>query len=103
MSRVDRPTVLSCLTDDVEWRIVTAGERMHGRAEFEQNIGAPPDVESVRIEITRMTEEGNVVVAEGTVRLSRKDSGSTTFQFCDVFEFENAKVKRLTTFTAEVR
>ena len=103
MGRVDRAAVLSCLRDDVEWRIVTQGERVRGKAEFEQNIGTPPGVESVRIDITRMTEENSVVVAEGFVRMAKKDGGSTTFQFCDVFELEDGKVRRLTTFSAETK
>lgn len=102
MSRVDKPEVLYCLTDDVEWHIVTAGEKMRGKAEFEQNIGTPPDVDNVRIDIARMTEEDNVVVAEGFVRVSRKEGPATTFQFCDVFEIDKGKIKRLTTFTADV-
>ena len=103
MSRMDRPAVLSCLTDDVEWSIVTAGERMRGKEEFEDNIGDPATMGDVRIEIARMTEENEVVVAEGTVRVSPKQGDPATYQFCDVFEFESAKVKRLTTFTAQVK
>lgn len=103
MSRMDRPAVLSCLTDDIEWSIVTAGERMRGKTEFEQNIGDPATMGYVRIEITRMTEEKNIVVAEGTVRISPKHGASATYQFCDIFEFESSLVKRLTTFTAQVK
>lgn len=103
MSRMDRPAVLSCLTDDVEWSIVTAGERMRGKEEFERNIGDPATMGDVRIEIARMTEENEVVVAEGTVHVSPKQGDPATYQFCDVFELEGAKVKRLTTFTAQVK
>jgi uncharacterized protein len=103
MSRMDRPAVLSYLTDDVEWSIVTAGERMRGKKEFEDSIGDPATIRDVRIEIARMTEENDVVVAEGTVRVSPKQGDPTTSQFCDVFELESAKVKRLTTFTAQVK
>ncbi|MGI0078943.1 MAG: hypothetical protein ACRECH_04905 [Nitrososphaerales archaeon] len=30
--------------------------------------------------------------------ISKKGGGSTTFEFCDIFEFESEKVKRITTF-----
>jgi ketosteroid isomerase-like protein len=103
MSRMDRPAVLSCLTDDVEWSIVTSGERMRGKAEFEQNIGDPATMGEVRVEIARMTEENNVVVAEGSVHVSPKQGDPVTYQFCDVFELEDTKVKRLTTFAAELK
>jgi hypothetical protein len=42
-----------------------------------------------------------VVVAEATAHISMKDS-STTFEFCDIFEFESEKVKRITTFWGPV-
>lgn len=96
-SRGDRPSVLSTVTDDVEYRIVTEGARARGKAEYEQYIGLPPEME-LRVDITRMTEEGNVIVAEGIGHLSKKGGGSKTIEFCDIFEFEGEKVKRLTSF-----
>jgi ketosteroid isomerase-like protein len=103
MSSLDRQAVLSCLTDDVDWVIPGQGARMRGKAEFEQNIGLPPDGERVQIDISRMTEEGPVVVAEGTVRLFKKGGDVVIYQFSDVFEFAGNKVKKLSTFTAEVK
>ena len=47
-----------------------------------------------------MTEENDVVVAEVTVRIAMKAGGSVPVQFCDIFEFESGKVKRLASFTA---
>ena len=57
---------------------------------------------TLRTEITRMTEENNVVVTEGTVRVTKKESTPMTIKFLDVFEFESSKVKRLDSLTAMV-
>ena len=50
-----------------------------------------------------MIEENNVVVAEGTARGSKKEGGYWRVQFCDIFEIENGKIKRLSSFGTDVR
>ena len=72
-------------------------------AEFEQNIGRSPGVETVRTDITRTTKESSVTVAEGSVRMAKKDGGPETFQFCDAFALVDDGVRRLTTYSADAR
>ena len=43
-----------------------------------------------------MIEEGNIVVAEGTVKSKFKNGQLLHASFCDVFHFENNKISRLT-------
>jgi uncharacterized protein len=50
-----------------------------------------------------MTEENNVVVVEGSVRSPRKDGGVLNAVFCDVFELRDSKIKRLTSYLAEIK
>jgi ketosteroid isomerase-like protein len=50
-----------------------------------------------------MVEEHDVVVVEGQVRAKRKDGGVLNAVFCDVFVMSNARIRRLTTYLAEVR
>jgi uncharacterized protein len=92
------------LADDVElveWAdgVPASGVRTQGKAAYVENRGA----REYRTEITRMTEENNVVLAEGTAHGTKKEGGSWTVQFCDIFELENGKVKRLTSFGASVK
>jgi uncharacterized protein len=47
-----------------------------------------------------MTEENNVVVAEGTVHVHKKDGNILKVEFCDIFEIENGKIRRLNSFGA---
>jgi uncharacterized protein len=44
-----------------------------------------------------------VVIAEAAVQWERKDSGFLNAVFCDVFAMKNAKIKRLTTYLAELK
>jgi ketosteroid isomerase-like protein len=45
-----------------------------------------------------MVEEHDVVVAEGAIRVKRKDGSFLNAVFCDAFAMKNGKVKRLTTY-----
>jgi hypothetical protein len=50
------------------------------------------------IKITRLVEEGNIVVAEGSVTAKLKPGGMLDAVFCDVFHFYNGKICKLTTY-----
>ena len=98
----DRQAILSCLTDDVQWEI-PGMFAIHGRDAFNSHIVDPGFSGNPVIEVTRLTEENDVVVAEGTV-LARQDDGTTLpLAFCDVFEMRNAKIRRLISYLVETK
>ena len=45
-----------------------------------------------------MVEEGDVVVAEGTVRAMKSDGGLLNAVFCDVFLMRETRIRRLTSY-----
>lgn len=98
----DHAIILSCLTDDVEW-VIPGMFHKTGKAAFDKEIENDAFVGSPKIAVTRLVEEQNVVVAEGTVRASKKDGGILNLVFCDVFEMQNGKIKRLTSYLMEVK
>ena len=97
----DHAQILSCLTEDVEWEMPGAFHLV-GKDAFDKEIENDAFVGSPTITITRMVEENDVVIAEGAVRAKKKDGDILNAVFCDVFVMENAKIKRLTTYLAEV-
>ena len=104
MASTDRSKVSPLLSNDVEWiewgdGVPATGVRTRGKAAFIQNYGN----DELRTQITRMTEENNVVVAEGTTRVHKKEGQILTVQFCDIFELENSKIKRKSSFGALVK
>ena len=93
----DHAAVLACLTDDVEWHIpgaftITGKEAFDKEIENENFTGRPDIV------TTRLTEENDVVIAEGTVRARKKDGEMFHLAFCDVFEMRDGKIKRLVSY-----
>jgi len=94
--------ILFCLTDDVEW-ILPGAFHLVGKEAFDKEIENDAFVGSPTISITRMVEEDDVVVAEGTVVTRRRDGVVLTLAMCDVFEMRAGKIKRLTSYLTEIR
>ena len=99
-NKSDHEQILSCLVDDIEW-FMPGAFHLEGKDAFDKEIENDAFIGSPTIRITRMTEENNVVIAEGTVRAARKDGGLLNAMFCDVFEMENTRIKRLITYLTE--
>jgi uncharacterized protein len=97
----DHAEILSCLTDDVEW-VMPGAFHLTGKGAFDKEIENDAFVGSPTITVTRMTEEDDVVVAEGSVRCARRDGGFLNAVFCDVFVMQDAKIRHLTSYLMEV-
>jgi ketosteroid isomerase-like protein len=89
----DRPQMLSCLTDDVEW-VIPGAFHVCGKDDFAKHIVDAGFVGHPLITVSRLTEEDNVVVAEGSVRAPRQD---------DVFDMRNGKIRRLVSYLMETK
>jgi ketosteroid isomerase-like protein len=98
----DRSKILSCLTEDVEWEI-PGYFSARGRDEFESHIVDEGFTGSPAIDVTRLIEENDVVVAEGTVRATRTDGTTVSLVFCDVFDMRGGKIRRLVSYLMEVK
>ncbi len=93
----------SQLTDDAEWLEVGASEPAQGKQAYIEYGKPGPQIASLRVVIDRMIEEGNTVVAEGRVTLTKKDGTTMKVQFCDLFDFEGERIRRKTSYAAEVK
>ncbi len=101
-NKSDHAQILSCLTDDVVWDM-PGFYHLVGKDAFDREIGNPAFVGKPTVIVTRLTEENDVVVAEGTVRAKRKDGGDLNAVFCDVFVMQSAKIEHLTSYLMEVK
>jgi ketosteroid isomerase-like protein len=96
----DHEMILGCLTDDVAWEMPPYFT-LSGKAAFDEAIenDASPGLPDIRL--TRLVEEGDVVVAEGAVQAALKDGGRIDALFCDVFHFRDDKICRLVTYQVD--
>jgi ketosteroid isomerase-like protein len=98
----DHAQILSCLTDDIEW-LMPGTFHLAGKVAFDKAIENDAFTGSPTVKITRMVEENDVVIAEGTVRVAWKHGGFLNAVFCDAFEMEDAKIKRLITYQVNLQ
>ncbi len=89
--------ILDCLTDDVVWDM--PGNFHHeGKEAFQKEIVSEAFTGLAIISISRMIEENDVVMAEGSVRCQFKTGNWLHAVFSDVFEMRGGKIKRLITY-----
>lgn len=93
----DHGQILSCLTEDVEW-VMPGTFRLHGKVAFDKEIENEAFTGKPVVTVTRMTEQNEVVIAEGTVQAAWKNGGVLNAVFCDVFEMKDTLIRRLITY-----
>jgi ketosteroid isomerase-like protein len=103
LGNLDWAAVASCLADDVErveWAdgFPSSGVPVRGKSAVVKDMEAP---RKFQIHVTRMTEENNVVVAECVVRVPLEKGGEFVGQSCAIYELENGKIRRMSSFVAE--
>lgn len=93
----DHAKILSCLTYSITWEM-PGFFKLTGKEAFDDEIENDLFEGKPDIQILRLVEEDNVVIAEGTVKSKFKDGKLLDAVFCDVFQLEDAKIKGLTTY-----
>lgn len=93
----DHEKVLECLTEDVIWHM-PGYFHLQGKEDFDKEIENDLFTGSPSIQVFRMTEEATVVIAEGAVQGRFKTGDILDAVFCDVFEFEGLKIKKLISY-----
>jgi limonene-1,2-epoxide hydrolase len=96
----DRPRILSCLTDDIRWHNVGVFN-VRGKHDFDKFIVDEGFVANAAIKVTRLTEGDDVVIAEGSIRTQRIDGTFLNQAFCDVFEMQDGKIRRVISYFIE--
>ena len=97
----DHDLVLSCLTDDVVWDM-PGFFHLTGKEAFDKEIENDAFVGRPAIAISRVIEENDIVVAEGSVRSQRRDGGMLNAVFCDVFVMRRGKIAQVISYLMEV-
>lgn len=88
----DHEQILSCLTDDIQWTVFGAF-RLTGKEAYDAAIdGAPEFIDPPELEVIRMVEQDDVVMAElrGTAR--RTEGGEMRMSMAEVFVMRDGKI-----------
>lgn len=97
----DHSKILACLTDNVIWELPGVYLK-NGKEAFDQEIENEHFISPPEITISRLTEEKNIVIAEGQVKTKKKDGEVINLVFCDVFEMKNGLICKLTSYLMNI-
>jgi ketosteroid isomerase-like protein len=87
----DHAQILSCLTDDIEWTVFGA-YRLTGKEAYDDAIESPGFIAPPQLEVVRMVEEGDVVMAELTGSVKRDTGDVMRMSMAEVFRMRDGKI-----------
>ncbi len=88
----DHAQILSCLTDDIQWTVYGAF-RLTGKDAYDKAIdGAPDFIDPPELEVVRMVEQGDVVMAELIGVARRAAGGEMRMSMAEVFVMRDGKI-----------
>ena len=88
----DHAQILSCLTDDIVWTVFGAFQ-LTGKAAYDKAIdGAPEFIDPPELEVVRMVEQGDIVIAELTGIAKRAAGGEMRMSMAEVFVMRDGKI-----------
>ena len=89
--RNDHPQILSCLTDDIEWTVFGAFH-LKGKQAYDDAIEGPGFDGPPRLQVVRMVEEGDVVMAELVGEVTRDSGEVMRMSMAEVFVMRDGKI-----------
>ena len=99
----DHAQILSCLTDDIEWTVF-GGFHLTGKEAYDEAIdGAPHLIDPPELEVVRMVEEGDVVMAELTGTVKRETGEVMRMSMAEVFGMRNGKIRERRAWVIELK
>jgi ketosteroid isomerase-like protein len=89
--RTDHAQILSCLTDDITWTVFGAF-LLEGKAAYDAAIEGPGFAGDPELEVLRMVEEGDTIMAELTGRVPQHDGSVQRLSMAEVFRLRDGLV-----------
>jgi ketosteroid isomerase-like protein len=89
--RNDHERILSCLTEDIEWTVFGAFH-LTGKRAYDQAIEGPGFTGPPRLEVVRMVEQDDVVMAELTGEATRDTGEVMRMSMAEVFVMRDGTI-----------
>jgi ketosteroid isomerase-like protein len=99
----DHQQILSCLTEDIEWTVFGAF-RLTGKEAYDKAIdGAPEFIDPPELEVVRIVEEGDVIMAELSGVAKRAAGGEPRMSMAEVFVMRDGKIAERRAWVIELK
>jgi ketosteroid isomerase-like protein len=87
----DHAKILSCLTEDIEWTVFGAFH-LTGKPAYDDAIDGPGYVGPPRLDVVRMVEEGDTVMAELRGSAPREGGEVVEMSMAEVFVIRDGRI-----------
>jgi ketosteroid isomerase-like protein len=98
----DHAQILSCLTDDIEWTVFGAFH-LTGKRAYDEAIEGPGFVAPPQLEVVRMVEQDDVVMAELTGSVMRDTGEVMRMSMAEVFVMRDGKIAERRAWVIELK
>lgn len=98
----DHAQILSCLTDDIEWTVFGAFH-LTGKEAYDEAIEAPGFVPPPQLDVVRMVEQDDVVMAELTGSVRRDTGERMQMSMAEVFVMRDGKIAERRAWVIELK
>ena len=98
----DHAQILSCLTDDIEWTVFGAFH-LTGKAAYDEAIEGPGFTGPPRLEVVRMVEQDDVVMAELTGSATRETGEVMRMSMAEVFVMRDGLIAERRAWVVELK
>jgi uncharacterized protein len=89
--RTDHARILSCLTEDITWTVF-GFFRLQGKGAYDAAIEGPGYAGPPELEVVRMVEEGDTVMAELVGRVPQRDGSVQRLSMAEVFRLRDGLI-----------
>lgn len=88
----DHTKILSCLTEDITWTVFGAF-LLTGKDAYDKAIDGPPELlDPPSLEVVRMVEQGDVVMAELLGTVTKAAGGELRMSMAEVFVMRDGRI-----------
>ena len=100
--RGDHEQILSCLTDDIEWTVF-GFFHLTGKIAYDAAIEGPGFAGPPKLEVVRMVEQGDVVMAELTGSATRDTGEVMRMSMAEVFVMRDGLIAERRAWVVELK
>jgi ketosteroid isomerase-like protein len=100
--RGDHAQILSCLTDDIRWTVYGAFH-LEGKAAYDAAIDGPGFTGPPRLDVVRMVEQDDVVMAELTGSATRDSGEIMRMSMAEVFVMRDGLIAERRAWVIELK
>lgn len=101
-NKSDHAQILSCLTDNIDWTIF-GFLRLHGKEAYDKEIENPAFTGSPQLNIVRLVEENDVVMAELTGEAQKADGSTMRMAMAEVFVMKDGLIDERRAYVFELK